>query len=118
MEMNKGEQQQFMDAFYLYVEDLRYKGVPVDDYDDNSKMKWYFKYMDNLAVDDYINKDKLDEIKVDLKLSTTDILVDQLKDDFQDMIGQVQLLTQRMERLEDRNKSMDKLVLNSFKRGK
>jgi hypothetical protein len=38
------------DAYYCYCEELRFKGIPVDDFDDVVKMVWYFKYLDNLEL--------------------------------------------------------------------
>ena len=41
-----------MDAYDCYVEELRYKGIPVDDYNDVEKMSWYVTFLDNLELDD------------------------------------------------------------------
>jgi hypothetical protein len=41
------------DAYDCYCEELRFKGIPVDDYDDVVKMGWYVKYLDNVELSGY-----------------------------------------------------------------
>lgn len=91
------------EAFEGFCEELRYKGVPVDNFVEEAKIQWYRTYLDNLEKDsivqDYQNNSgqQFDSTFIG---DTDKVLVDQLKDDFEQLIQQLQLLTQRMERVE------------------
>lgn len=93
-----------IDAYDCYVEELRYKGIPVDDHDDVDKMKWYVKYLDNLDLEEDEQEVLYNQEKDGKNLEKNFVevtLLYQLKDDVEQLIKQLQLVTQRLERVED-----------------
>ena len=104
------------DAYDCYVEELRYKGIPVDNYDDVEKMGWYIKYLDTLQLEEdeqdclynqevsqysMNTKDSENQMEKNFGELTNETLLHQLKDDVGQIVQQLQLVTQRIERIED-----------------
>lgn len=94
-----------MDAYDCYVEELRYKGIPVDDFNDIEKTVWYVKYLDNLELEedeqDLIVNETNEKINKKFEDAINKTILYQLKDDIFQLVGQLQLVAQRLERVED-----------------
>jgi hypothetical protein len=99
-----------MEAYECYLEDLKFRGVPVEDYDDVAKMGWYTKYLDALQLEG----DEQDLITIGYEPNEK-ILVGQLKDDVGQLVGQMQLLTQRLNRLEEQQQVITNKIIERFK---
>jgi hypothetical protein len=98
------------DAYECYLEDLRFRGVPVEDYDDVAKMGWYTTYLDKLMLEE----DEQDLITTGYEPNEK-ILVGQLKDDVGQLVGQLQLLTQRLNRIEEQQQAVTNKIIERFK---
>jgi hypothetical protein len=41
-----------MELYDSYCEELRFKGIPVDEFDEQTKVKWFVNYCDNLEKEE------------------------------------------------------------------
>lgn len=92
-------------ALDAYIEELKYMGVPVDDIENNTLLMWFRRYRDNLEMDS-------------IGESVEGVLVRQHSHDIGTLVGQMQLMTQRMQRIEDEMKLHGKRVVREMKDGR
>ena len=84
--------EEYMEGFDLYKETLRQMGIDIDQMTEVELMGSYTRYQNNLLNDEYENNKSIN--------IETPLLM-QLKDDVFNLVGQIKLLQQRTERLED-----------------